>query len=246
MRPEAGAGTVRAASREGPKHDLWVVPYADMMTLLFAVFVVLYAIGEVRLQKLEELRRSLSNAFRVGSGGHADAGAYDLGPVATGGELLDGFELITAQPGPMKQFLLEALPGEFREVTGRSLEIVMADDTVAFEAPLAAFYEAGADLPRAEVRRWLVGMFENAFGFAATVRIRIEAPDVVVGRDADGTARRSEVPCERRLAGLRQVLRRIPQVETRQVTTEFRALPPVVDPGTWEQAGRIVFAFSTP
>lgn len=236
-----GDGRRRAV---GPKHDLWVVPYADLMTLLFALFVVLYAIGEVRLQKLHELRRSLSAALRLGTGGAAEPGEHALGPLATGGELLDGFELITAQAGPMRQFLLDTLPAEFREVTGRSLEIVLTDDTVAFEAPLSAFYARGEDLPRPEVRRWLVGLFENAVDFASTVRVRIEAPDVQVGRDPSGQALRSEVPCERRLAALRGVLRRIPQVEARQVTTEFRVLPPILDAAAWEDGARIVFAFS--
>jgi hypothetical protein len=234
----------RAAGVGGPRHDLWVVSYADMMTLLFALFVVLYAMGEVRIKKLQELRRSLSTAFRVSSGGYSEQGEYDLGAIDGRGDLIDGLELINAQSGPMKQFLMDVLPERFKEETGRSLAIVLADDTVAFEAPLSAFYEPGASLPRADVQLWLVTLFENSLSFASTVRIRIEAPDVVVGRDDGSVAMRSEVPCGRRLAELRGVLRRIPQVETRQVTTEFRPLPPVLDATDWERHARITFAFS--
>lgn len=240
----SGGPAPRRVELKGPKHDFWIVPYADMLTLLFAVFVVLYAIGEVRLQKLQELRRSLSSAFRVSQSGYADEGEFDLGPVASGGDLIEGFELINAQPGPMKEFLLETLPERFERITGRSLEIVLLDDTVAFHAGLADFYEPGAVLPREDVQLWLIELFEGARSVASKVRIRIEAPDVVVGRDENGRAVRSDAPCEARLVKLRALLRRIPQVENRFVTTEFRPRPPILDADTWEQQGTISFAFS--
>lgn len=236
---------VRRAATPGPKHDFWVVPYADMLTLLFALFVVLYAIGEVKLQKLEQLRRSMSSAFRVG-GGYSDEGDHDLGPIASGGDLIEGFELINSQSGPMKEFLLETLPQRFEEVTGRSLEIVLLDDTIAFQAPLSEIYEPGALVPREDVQRWLVELFSGSWSHAAAVRIRFEAPDVVVSRDADDGSVRTDAVCEARLLRLRTLLRRIPQVENRQVATEFRPLPPIVDAAGWEQRATVTFAFSNP
>ncbi len=38
---------------EFENHERWLVAYADMMTLLFAVFVVLYAILNVEVEKLK-------------------------------------------------------------------------------------------------------------------------------------------------------------------------------------------------
>ena len=49
-------GPPARTSATGPRHDLWVVPYADMMTLLFALFVVLYAMGVQDLEKLKTVR----------------------------------------------------------------------------------------------------------------------------------------------------------------------------------------------
>jgi chemotaxis protein MotB len=57
----------RAAEPEKPEnHERWIVSYADMVTLLFALFVVLYAIGETNPEKLEQVRTSLDKAFDIG------------------------------------------------------------------------------------------------------------------------------------------------------------------------------------
>jgi chemotaxis protein MotB len=43
--------------------ERWVVPYADMLTLLLAVFVMLYALSTIDLRKFTALAQSLSTAF---------------------------------------------------------------------------------------------------------------------------------------------------------------------------------------
>lgn len=46
-------------------HERWLVSYADMITLLMVLFVVLYAMGQTDKSKLEQLRTSLQRAFSV-------------------------------------------------------------------------------------------------------------------------------------------------------------------------------------
>lgn len=46
-------------------HERWMVSFADFMTLLFALFVVLFAISTVDQQKLEQVSDSLDQAFGV-------------------------------------------------------------------------------------------------------------------------------------------------------------------------------------
>lgn len=48
---------------EGANHERWLVSYADFMTLLFAFFVVMYAISSVNEGKYRVLSNSLVNAF---------------------------------------------------------------------------------------------------------------------------------------------------------------------------------------
>jgi chemotaxis protein MotB len=48
---------------EHENHERWLVSYADFITLLFAFFVVMYAISSVNEGKYKVLSNSLSNAF---------------------------------------------------------------------------------------------------------------------------------------------------------------------------------------
>ena len=40
-------------------HERWLVSFADMMTLLFALFVVLYAMSQIDLERLRKLKKSI-------------------------------------------------------------------------------------------------------------------------------------------------------------------------------------------
>lgn len=52
---------------EEPEHlDRWLVSYADFITLMFAFFVVLYAISQVNEGKYRVLSEALVNAFKEG------------------------------------------------------------------------------------------------------------------------------------------------------------------------------------
>ena len=58
---------------EHENEERWLVSFADMMTLLFCLFMVLFAISSVNTSKFESLQRSLQDAFSgaVMSGGKA-------------------------------------------------------------------------------------------------------------------------------------------------------------------------------
>ena len=53
--------------------ERWLVSFADMMTLMFALFMVLFSISSVNTSKFEELQKSMQDAFSgaVLSGGKA-------------------------------------------------------------------------------------------------------------------------------------------------------------------------------
>jgi len=62
-----GAGQGGPDERKKPNHERWVISYADLMTLLLALFVVLYASSTRNKFKMEEEARSLVAAFRGSS-----------------------------------------------------------------------------------------------------------------------------------------------------------------------------------
>ncbi|WP_148716613.1 flagellar motor protein MotD [Chitinolyticbacter meiyuanensis] len=54
----------RRREEEHENHERWLVSYADFITLLFAFFVVMYAISSINEGKYRVLSDSLVNAFR--------------------------------------------------------------------------------------------------------------------------------------------------------------------------------------
>ena len=46
-----------------PNHERWLVSYADFITLLFAVFVTLYAMSQTDKKKVEEVMASMRDSF---------------------------------------------------------------------------------------------------------------------------------------------------------------------------------------
>jgi chemotaxis protein MotB len=72
----------RKFEEEHDNHDRWLVSYADLLTLLFAFFVVMYAISSVNEGKYRVLSNALGTAF-----GHLDSSARQpaVGIDPTGG-----------------------------------------------------------------------------------------------------------------------------------------------------------------
>ena len=230
---------------EHANHERWVISYADMVTLLFALFVVLYALGEVQLKKLKELKKSVQFAFHFdGSGKTKDEGIFERGDA--GGHLTEPAPLLTAQKKEMQEFLMETLPREFEEKTGKSLDIVQTDDTVAFSAPLSAFFVPGQTYLKPTVNTWLQEIIKGAYSFTSRIRVRIEAPNVRIGVAKDGTAINSSRLCLQRL-GTMQAFLRLSALDE-DLLLEFRysdinRLGPT-PAGGWEEQAVLKLAFT--
>lgn len=231
---------------EHVNHERWVISYADMVTLLFALFVVLYALGEVKLRKLKELKKSIAFAFHFeGEGKTQNEGIFTRGDV--GGDLQEPAQLLTAQKKEMQEFLLDVLPREFEQQTGKSLEIVQTDDTVAFRAPLSAFFAPGQRYLRPGLSDWIQNLVKGAYSFTARIRVRIEAPKTRVGTAPNGTAVMSADLCQARLQVLHRFLLLTSAasddlaIEFRYMD-QFRSRPP---PGaSWEDVAFMAIAFT--
>lgn len=69
----------RPRPAEHANHERWLVSYADFITLLFAVFAMMYALSVVDAKKFAALAQSLRSAFNQSS--PAGPGAASSGPV---------------------------------------------------------------------------------------------------------------------------------------------------------------------
>jgi chemotaxis protein MotB len=74
-------------------HERWLLTYADMITLLLALFIVLWSISSVNISKFAALKESLAQAFSgkvlQGSSGVLDGGPSPLNPQGTQIENVD-------------------------------------------------------------------------------------------------------------------------------------------------------------
>jgi chemotaxis protein MotB len=81
-----------AHEEEHENHERWLITYADMITLLMVLFIVLFSIGQVDLAKFEALKHSLANSL---------GGPAQPNPVVQGGAgvLTAGSQIDGAVPG---------------------------------------------------------------------------------------------------------------------------------------------------
>src|SRR5271165_3492808 len=59
----AGRRPRRGATGDHENEERWLLTYADMITLLMALFMVLFSISSVNISKYETLQKSLKAAF---------------------------------------------------------------------------------------------------------------------------------------------------------------------------------------
>lgn len=80
---------------EHVNHEAWVIPYADMLTLLMAMFLVLWAIGQVDVSKAKAVSTGFADEFGLSTSAGSGAG---------GAGVLDG----TARPETPDQLDMKA------------------------------------------------------------------------------------------------------------------------------------------
>jgi len=103
----------RGKRRRGGGHDSnhpderWLVSYADMVTLLMALFIVMFAMANVNTSKFKELKKSLANAFsgpvKTGGGSILDGGASDKSVQGAIVEQVGGQSVTANAPSPAQQ-----------------------------------------------------------------------------------------------------------------------------------------------
>jgi|SRR5699024_2900044 len=59
----------RKKQRKGTHiNESWLLPYSDLLTLLVALFIVLFAMSEIDAQKYQSLMQVFESEFKGGSG----------------------------------------------------------------------------------------------------------------------------------------------------------------------------------
>jgi chemotaxis protein MotB len=115
---------------EHVNHERWLVSYADMLTLLFVLFVVLYSMSDVNMKKFAQLASGLSSGFGAqsvafqgqtgpmdGSGNSAEIVQID--PGANPGDGKAGSSSLTAQ---QKEAVKAAMAAESRAKASKNAQ----------------------------------------------------------------------------------------------------------------------------
>lgn len=146
---------------EHENHERWAVSYADMMTVLVGLFIVLFAMSQVDQIKFEQLRQSLAVGF-----GH------------------DAPSMIPGGSGAMAGVEDSAITPDLQSQVGIQDDMVATPDTTLTEA------EVNHDLAVTEYNR-LTAMADSIAQLLAEqslsdrVRFRITERGLVVGMVAD-------------------------------------------------------------
>jgi chemotaxis protein MotB len=72
----------RQESHEDHPDETWLIPYSDLLTLLLALFIVLYSVSSLNVSKLQELQEAFSIAFNSGFGLLSKSSVVDNGNMA--------------------------------------------------------------------------------------------------------------------------------------------------------------------
>ena len=140
----------RREDDDSDKPDRWLISYADFITLLFALFVVLYAYSQVNEGKYKALSESLGEAFGRSGGGLLPAAGRVVGnqpaPTAVDPLVEQRLSLRRRTANGMR----EALKGMVDE---GKVRITETPDGVVIDFTANALFDTGVAVPSDEARQ---------------------------------------------------------------------------------------------
>ncbi len=166
MRRGHGSGRRRGGGhQEEESNERWLLTYADMITLLMALFMVLFSISSVNISKVQVLQKSLRAAF---SGDILPGGKAIAKPGATA----------NASHAPTSADISAIVPVAAPSSSNKGEAIKQITQSVASGTPAQA---AGQNQARlfTQIKHEL-DEYARAHGFASKVQTTIEARGLVI------------------------------------------------------------------
>lgn len=131
--------------------ETWLIPYADLLTLLLALFIVLFATAQVDQKKLEQVAESFSVAFNQGSNSIFDSSRstsqvaqiqqMQTSSVLSSADKIAASQQETAQLVEIKK----ALDGYIKEKNlTESLEALIVEEGLMIRIRDSALYPSGS------------------------------------------------------------------------------------------------------
>jgi chemotaxis protein MotB len=139
--------TTRRRSAYRPNHDRWLVSYADFITLLFALFVVLFAASTADQKKAGKVAEAVKGAFQglgVFSGGGKVVPLQDgASSLASNGILGDGSSVLDGA-GTMNDVLVQLKENLKSSIDNGSIRLSSDSRGLTVSLTEAGFFDPGS------------------------------------------------------------------------------------------------------
>jgi chemotaxis protein MotB len=165
-----GHGRRRGHSAEHESEERWLLTYADMITLLMALFMVLFSISSVNISKYQTLQKSLKAAFS----GHILPGGTSVAS--------EGASANHAQtPSTSELQALEPVATEgassLQNSTAHNVSTATSTNAAAAAAKIAAANRQASEFARIKAE---LEAYAKAHGFSKSVKVAIEQRGLVI------------------------------------------------------------------
>jgi chemotaxis protein MotB len=97
-------------SSHGGESGRWMVSYADFLTLLFVLFVVLYSMGQTDVKRYKQMAESFKAAFGGGGSGAGAGGGGGGAPDTIVNPLINSASGPTSKDGISQPIVIEGIP----------------------------------------------------------------------------------------------------------------------------------------
>jgi chemotaxis protein MotB len=165
-----GHGRRRGHGAEHESEERWLLTYADMITLLMALFMVLFSISSVNISKYQTLQKSLKAAFS----GHILPGGTSVasqGSTANHSQTPASTELQAIEPVATEG------SSTLQNSTSHNVSTATSTNAAAAAAKAAAASHQASEFARIKSE---LEAYAKAHGFAKSVKVAIEQRGLVI------------------------------------------------------------------
>jgi chemotaxis protein MotB len=183
--------------------ERWLLTYADLITLLVAFFIVMFAASRADLDKFQAISVSLKKAFNPGAFDAGGIGSGFLDSGSTGGELLVPF---TDLPPQQQDFLkISAAMTSFADDNGLAelIGVNTSNEGIVISLSGMLLFDSGSAYLRPEAARALLTIAEILRPMAN--KVRVEGHTDVIPPSDPAFPTNWELSSARAIAVLRQL-----------------------------------------
>jgi chemotaxis protein MotB len=165
-----GHGRRRGHGAEHESEERWLLTYADMITLLMALFMVLFSISSVNISKYQTLQKSLKAAFS----GHILPGGTSVasqGATANHSQTPAATELQAIEPVATEG------SASLQNSTSHNVSTATSTNAAAAAAKAAAANHQASEFARIKAE---LEAYAKAHGFSKSVKVAIEQRGLVI------------------------------------------------------------------